>query len=124
MDHNNHQNEDMYMDMDMNMDENNHGGMSMDMTFKSFKDFKMKLLFESWDITDQYQFTLAWIFVCLLVVCHHGLRFLISLVEKDLKQAIYFPTFGVRTDESYKYFRLRILHAAMNAFSYGVTYFI
>lgn len=50
----------------------------MPMSFGKFSDYRLKLLFVTWDITEKWQFGLSWLAVCLAVIVYHALRFYIS----------------------------------------------
>ena len=51
------------------------------MTFGSFRDYKLQLLWDSWNITQEWQFILSWIAVFLAVVLYHGLHYVIFALE-------------------------------------------
>ena len=51
------------------------------MTFGSWKDYQLQLLWESWDIQEQWQYALSWIVVFLAVVLYHGIHYVIYSVE-------------------------------------------
>lgn len=54
------------------------------MTFGSFRDYKLKLLWDSWDITEEWQFCLSWLAVFLAVVLYHGLHYVVFSLEVAL----------------------------------------
>lgn len=51
------------------------------MTFGSWKDYQLQLLWESWDIEEEWQYALSWIAVFLAVVLYHGVHYVIYSVE-------------------------------------------
>lgn len=63
--------EHMHNDMDMHMDGMT---MAMPMTFGKLSDYKLKLLFEWWDIQEKWQFALSWIVVCCASIAYHAIR--------------------------------------------------
>ena len=44
-------------------------------TFKSWSDYKLKLLFDSWNITEGWQFALTWVAVVISVVTYHFMEY-------------------------------------------------
>jgi hypothetical protein len=56
------------------------------MTFGSFRDYKLKLLWESWDIQEEWQFALSWLAVFLAVVLYHALHFVIYSLEAVMRE--------------------------------------
>jgi hypothetical protein len=58
---------------------------SMSMTFGSFSDYKLSFIFSSWAIKSRFQFAIAWLGVFLSVIAYHGIRYLITLVEIEVK---------------------------------------
>eukprot|EP01031_Cornospumella_fuschlensis_P039637 gene39637-48255_t len=124
----------------MQMDDNMGMGM-MPMTFGQWSDYKLKLLFESWDIKEKWQFALSWFAVVLAVVVYHGLRYCIGEIElwmSDWRRRSY----GTSSSSSYgtsllkkeekvlfvsssnpkaNHIRLRLLHAFLSALQYGMA---
>ena len=56
------------------------------MTFGSFKDYQLKLLWESWDIQEEWQFALSWLAVFLAVILYHALHFVIYSLEAVMRE--------------------------------------
>jgi Ctr copper transporter family len=63
--------------------------MSMVMTFGKWEDYKLKLVFDSWDIQTKTQYFFTWVFVVLAVIAWHGLKHLqTTLVEENMKSVM------------------------------------
>lgn len=60
----------MVMD-DMAMDDMNMNDMSMAMTFGKMSQYKVKILFDDWNIKHQWQYVLSWLFVVLFAFLYH-----------------------------------------------------
>ena len=69
-------------DMDMDMD----GGMVM--TFSDFSQYKLKILFDDWDVQTKWQFLLSFIAVVIAGICYHYLRYNVAVLEQRLRDAI------------------------------------
>ncbi|RYG93528.1 copper transporter family protein, partial [archaeon] len=100
-------------------------------------DYKLKLLFESWDIQEKWQFALSWFTVVLAVVVYHALRYCIGEVElwmSDWRRRSYgtpsssaYGTSLLKKEETVLFTsdpksrtKLRLLHAFLSALQYGV----
>ena len=59
--------------------------MSMQMTFGSFRDYQLQLLWSSWDIKEEWQFAVSWVIVFLAVVFYHGLHYVIFSLEAAMR---------------------------------------
>jgi hypothetical protein len=118
----------MQMDDDMKME-------MMPMTFGKFSDYKLKLLFVSWDIQEKWQFALSWITVSLAVVVYHFIRFHIGELESHmaksrLKAAPDSINYGTNllskrddssSNNSRTMLKMRLQHAFLSALNYGVS---
>lgn len=63
--------------------------MSMVMTFGKWSDYKLQLLFTSWDIKTKGQYIAAWLCVVLGVICWHGLKYLLTtFVEESIRHLV------------------------------------
>ena len=72
--------------------------MSMVMTFGKWSDYKLQLLFTSWDIKTKGQFIATWLFVVFGVVCWHGLKYLLTtFVEGSIRHHV----MNTKTDTEY-----------------------
>jgi hypothetical protein len=61
--------------------------MSMVMTFSEWGDYKMQLVFDSWDIQTKTQYFFTWIFIVLAVVGWHGLKYVQStIIEESIRK--------------------------------------
>ena len=72
--------------MKMNMDDGSSGmemSMSMDMvmTFQSWSEYQVKILFDGWDVTEKWQFALSWFAIVFSAVGYHALRYSIESME-------------------------------------------
>lgn len=63
--------------MDMSMMD-----MSMVMTFGSFSDYRVQILFDGWDVTEKWQFALSWFAVVILTVVYHFSKHGLLVLEK------------------------------------------
>lgn len=62
---------------------------SMVMTFGKWEDYRLKLIFNSWDVQTKTQYFFTWVFVVLAVIAWHGLKHLqTTLVEENMKSVI------------------------------------
>ena len=60
--------------------------MTMVMTFGSWGDYKLHLIFNSWNIQNRTQYFFTWIFVVLAVVCWHALKhFQSTVIDAQLR---------------------------------------
>ena len=75
------------MDMDDNsgMAADDMGGMDMDMsmvmTFTSWSDYQLKIVWDGWDVQTQWQFALSWFAVMLMTVGYQGLKYQYTALE-------------------------------------------
>jgi hypothetical protein len=91
--------------MDTGDDESNGGGgmMMMVMTFGSWSDYQLKLLFEGWDITTKGQFALSWFAVVAATAAYQGIKFwLITYETKMLHRLSKRSSSGNSTEEGRK----------------------
>ncbi len=58
--------------------------MSMVMTFGSWSDYQLKLLFDSWDITTKWQFALSWFAVVAATATYQGVKFWLITFESKI----------------------------------------
>ena len=70
--------------MDMGDDNGDMSGMMMVMTFGSWSDYQLKLLFESWDIKNRWQFALSWLAVVGATISYQGIKFWLIYYETNL----------------------------------------
>lgn len=107
--------------------------MTMVMTFGTFYDYQLKLLFNSWDIQEKWQFALSWFAVVLATIVYHGIRHFMSLVEDSMYQqkikgssqnlllkSDYSSQREPLFSSSVPYWQLRLLHAVTSGVNYGV----
>jgi Ctr copper transporter family len=66
------------MDMDMDMD------MSMSMTFSKLGAYKVKVLWDWWDVQQPFEYFLSCLFVVALAIGYHAMRRLQSRALRDL----------------------------------------
>ena len=71
-------------DMASNGDMDGMDGMSMVMTFGSWSDYQLKLLFDSWDITTKWQFALSWFAVVAATATYQGIKFWLIKFESKI----------------------------------------
>lgn len=57
---------------------------SMRSTFGSWSQFQLKLLFETWNITEQWQFALTWFAVVTSVVVYHLLEYALLILQHGM----------------------------------------
>ena len=124
--------------------------MSMVMTFGSFTDYQLELLFSSWNITEKWQFALSWLMVMFAVIFYHGLKYNIAKLEDTMHQA-YYKKLSINSDgegvsiendkeldlqkklintnvndspifslQMTDFFKIRFLHALGSSLNYGV----
>lgn len=101
--------------MDMNMD------MNMVMTFRSWSEYQLKVVFESWDVTEKWQFGLTWIFVFFCAFGIHPLRRFILGIEEKMA---YMTTDGHRrlvSGTNKVAVSLRVVHAVLAGLSYTLS---
>ena len=61
--------------------------MSMVMTFGKFGDYKLKVLFDTWDIQTVTQYVFSWIFIVFLVLVLNGIKYInLVFVESRIKK--------------------------------------
>mmetsp|Transcript_21135 Transcript_21135/g.30285 ORF Transcript_21135/g.30285 Transcript_21135/m.30285 type:complete len:171 (-) Transcript_21135:161-673(-) len=60
----------------------------MNMTFGNIFDYKVQLLFSSWDIQTAWQFSIAWIMVFGSVILYHWMKYLLSILEDKIAVAL------------------------------------
>jgi Ctr copper transporter family len=65
-------------DMDMDMD------MSMSMTFSKLGAYKVKVLWDWWDVQQPFEYFLSCLFVVALAIGYHAMRRLQSRALRDL----------------------------------------
>ena len=59
----------------------------MVMTFSEWGDYKMQLIFDSWDIQTKTQYFFTWLFIVLAVVGWHGLKYVQStIIEESIRK--------------------------------------
>lgn len=59
----------------------------MAMTFTGLTAYQLDLLFSSWTITTRGQFTIAWFLVCIAVMVYHLIRYLVTILEREMSNA-------------------------------------
>mmetsp|Transcript_35443 Transcript_35443/g.33632 ORF Transcript_35443/g.33632 Transcript_35443/m.33632 type:complete len:188 (-) Transcript_35443:392-955(-) len=132
--------------MNMNMTDDSMS-MAMVMTFGKFTDYKLKLLFNDWDIQTVTQYIFTWFFVVFFVIFWFGLKhWTQTMVENSLRKLINQnkidkvdgsenasdsdyqlggtrqPLLGLMSSATLKrVFILRIIHAFMSAVIYGLA---
>ena len=114
--------------------------MSMVMTFGKFGDYKLKVLFDTWDIQTVTQYAFSWIFIVFLVLVLNGIKYVnlvfvetrikrmtrlleISSTEKIVEKSNSFFSNMKSEMQSHgwrKIFPLRLLHAVLYAASNGL----
>ena len=57
----------------------------MEMTFSSWSEYQVSILWSSWDVKTRWEFFLSWWAVVLATVVYYGIRFLIHLVEDQME---------------------------------------
>mmetsp|Transcript_36055 Transcript_36055/g.36742 ORF Transcript_36055/g.36742 Transcript_36055/m.36742 type:complete len:162 (-) Transcript_36055:210-695(-) len=115
---------------------NNEMHMMMPMTFTSFTDYKLKLLFDSWDIQTKWQFFLSWLTVCLMTIFYHFVKYLIICLEDictkkygassdDVRVADLFkrliPEGNGASDRAMMRCVYRLIHSTLVALNYGLA---
>ena len=128
------------MDMDMDMD------MSMVMTFGDFSDYKLKLLFDAWDIEEKWQFALSWCVVVLATILYHYFKYIEGTIQLQMFRAQKEESVGRESDpqvsslliigsttisksgkpaasktQSSYFLKLRIAHAIIGGLLYGLA---
>lgn len=68
------------MNMNMNIVEDN---MNMYMTFHGWKEYKLKIVFEGWNVTQLYQFILSCIAIILITILYKYIKYVIHNLEKQ-----------------------------------------
>lgn len=119
------------------------------MTFGSFSDYKLKLLWNSWDIQEEWQFALSWIAVFLAVIVYQALHYVIYSVEAAMRKeriessiimnpdgdielghsshsnviagGVQEGTYFLLGSKSRAGFQVRIIHAVLGGVSYGLA---
>jgi hypothetical protein len=133
---------DMNGTMNMNMtDDYMPMSMSMVMTFGKFTDYKLKLLFNEWDIQTVPQYIFTWFFVVFFVIFWFGLKYKTqTMVEDKLRKLLITPKvdksdgaentcdstrqplLGLMSSTTLKrVLILRVTHALMSAIIYGLA---
>ena len=56
----------------------------MDMVFGNLYDYKLKILFDWWDVKEQWQFVLSWIIIVLFSVLYHFIKYCTVLHETGI----------------------------------------
>ena len=87
--------------------------MSMVMTFGSWSDYELKMLFEGWDIQTKFQFVLSWIAVVIATVAYQGLKLWLVAFEAKM-----FSTVSKRSSDK-SGIDVEITGVAGNTFSNG-----
>ncbi len=64
------------------------GCMSMVMTFSDFSQYKLKILFDNWDVQTKWQFLLSFIAVIIAGIGYHYLRYSVAILEQRLRDAV------------------------------------
>jgi hypothetical protein len=67
---------DMTDDKSMDM-----GGMGMTMTFTSWTDYQLKVVFDWWDITTKWQFAISWFAILLATIGYQGLKYHVERMD-------------------------------------------
>jgi Ctr copper transporter family len=68
----------LHGDMDMDMD------MSMSMTFSKLGSYKVKILWDWWNVQQPFEYFLSCLFVVALAIAYHAMRRLQSRALRDL----------------------------------------
>ena len=120
--------------IDHEMISEHHNHHMMGMTFSSVYDYRLKLLFEAWNIQEVWQYALAWVGVMMGVVCFHAIKSSIIDLEEYIdrvKEAYGYsphPVMIKRNHQSVverflppKMAILRIFHSLFSALNYAVS---
>lgn len=110
----------------------------MDMTFTSFSDYQVSILFSSWKCETKWQFALSWFVILLAAIVYHALRYMIYLVEDNMGDAsvdsknnesrrLVDSSNGYEGDHSSsdntmstgKYLSIRLFHSLLSGMTYG-----
>ena len=59
----------------------------MEMTFSSWSDYQVSILWSSWKVQTRWEFFLSWLAVVLATVVYYGVRFLIHLIEDQMESS-------------------------------------
>lgn len=120
------------------MDDDSSMEMSMVMTFGSWSDYQLKVIFDAWDITTKLEFAIAWFGVVLAGVLYHALRYVITAVEYEIKQISLRSFVNGETSETTflnpsskaiknselpasAKMKLKLFHAILSAMNYAVS---
>lgn len=60
--------------------------MEMVMTFGKWTDYKLKLLWDDWDITSRVEFGFSWLLVFVMGVVYHLIKFYMVRTEDDMRK--------------------------------------
>lgn len=121
---------DMETHNEMNMEDMDMEDMEMVMTFGSWSDYQLKLLFDFWNIETKGQFALSWIVVVMAACSYHGLKYLISHLEIRIIRSGTYENIGIDGGVDRKRWwwcgsrrqgMERLLHAFMSAINYGLA---
>ena len=104
----------------------------MVMTFGDWSDYRLKLLFDSWNIEEKWQFLLSWMFVVMAVIFYHFLKYEEGNIQEKLFKSIRPGSIengdgtllkskkdnGGNSAQSFK--RLRLTHSFIAGLTYAV----
>ena len=112
-DHMNHTDDDMHhMDMDMDME--------MVMTFQDWDEYKVTILWDSWEVKEKWQYALSWFAIVLAAAFFHAMRWGNEQVKKQMiTDAIGTAKTGERLSTTQPELKWRVLHALIAGASYG-----
>jgi len=71
-----HMDDEMDMDMDMNME--------MTMTFQDWDEYKVTILWDSWEVKEKWQYALSWFAIVFAAAFFHIFRWAMEHVKKEM----------------------------------------
>lgn len=69
---------------DMDMSDDMDMGMSMVMTFTSWSDYQLKIVWDGWDVKTEWQFALSWFAVMFMTFAYQGLKHQHTYLEAQI----------------------------------------
>jgi len=115
------------------MDDMDDGEGGMQMTFGKWSDYRVKVVWDGWDITSKTEFAFSWLMVLVMGVFYHVFRYTLLRVEEDMRKMVSSSYEGLLageksdgmgisvSEDASGMLMLRIKHACLSALHYTLA---